>query len=112
VLNCSRGNSDQYRSRRQARVLSQGRAKRAEDLETTKKNVGKPVIEVGFIIFLFYSNPLIENLSAQVWGRKTGWLGRSQMFFTSAIFEIAAITALVSYVVFEFVRKRHASIRT
>jgi hypothetical protein len=35
-----------------------------------KKNIWRAVIEVSFIIFLFYSNPLTWNLNVQVWVKR------------------------------------------
>ena len=57
-----------------------------------KKNVWRAVIEVGFIIFLFYSNLLMGEFERSV--------------FTAGNFEIATIAAFVGYIVFEFLRKR------
>ena len=58
------------------------RASRLSSIEATKgmilamkKNIWRAAIEVGFIIFLFYSNLLMGDLSVQVWeggGRSVG----------------------------------------
>jgi hypothetical protein len=71
-----------------------------------KKNVGRAVIEVGFIIFLFYSNLLMGEFERSGLGQKKGLAWAIADVFTSANFEIAAVAALVGYVVFEFLRKR------
>jgi hypothetical protein len=71
-----------------------------------KKNVGRAVIEVGFIIFLFYSNLLMSEFERSGLGQKKGLAWAIADVFTAANFEIAAVAALVGYVVFEFLRKR------
>ena len=71
-----------------------------------KKNVGRAVIEVGFIIFLFYSNLLMGEFERSGLGQKKGLVWAIADVFTLANFEIAAAAGLVGYVVFEFLRKR------
>jgi len=71
-----------------------------------KKNARRALIEVGFIIFLFYSNLLMGEFERSGWGQKKGLIWAIADVFTAANFEIAAVAALVGYVVFEFLRKR------
>jgi hypothetical protein len=71
-----------------------------------KKNVWRAVIEVGFIIFLFYSNLLMGEFERSGMGHKRGLAWAIRDVFTAANFAIAAIAALTGYVVFEFLRKR------
>ena len=71
-----------------------------------KKNVWRAVIEVGFIIFLFYSNLLMGEFERSGLGAKRGLVWAIEDVFTIANFEIAAIAALIGYVLFEFLRKR------
>jgi hypothetical protein len=71
-----------------------------------KKNAWRAVIEVGFIIFLFYSNLLMGEFERSGLGRKKGLVWAFADVFTSANFAIAAVAALVGYVLFEFLRKR------
>ena len=71
-----------------------------------KKNVFRAVIEVGFIIFLFYSNLLMGEFERSGMGQKRGLEWAIRDVFTTANFEIAAIAALVGYVLFEVLRKR------
>jgi hypothetical protein len=71
-----------------------------------KKSVLRAVIEIGFIIFLFYSNLLMGEFERSGMGRKRGLAWALADVFTSANFEIAALAALVGYVLFEFLRKR------
>jgi hypothetical protein len=63
------------------------------------------VIEVAFIVFLFYSNLLMGEFT------DTNGLGKSLTFalhdiFTGTNFFIAIISALIGYVVFEYLRKK------
>jgi hypothetical protein len=70
------------------------------------KNVWRAVIEVGFIIFLFYSNLLMGEFERSGMGVKRGVLWAIEDVFTAANFEIAMIAALIGYLLFEFLRKR------
>jgi hypothetical protein len=71
-----------------------------------KKNAWRAVIEVGFIIFLFYSNLLMGEFERSGMGRKRGIAWAIADVFTAPNFEIAMIAALIGYVLFEFLRKR------
>lgn len=71
-----------------------------------KKSVWRAVIEVGFIVFLFYSNLLMGEFERSGLGQKNGLAWAIAYVFTSANFEIAAVAALVGYAVFEFLRRR------
>ncbi|HKN73151.1 MAG TPA: hypothetical protein VJX30_19115 [Terriglobales bacterium] len=71
-----------------------------------KKNIWRAGIEIGFIIFLFYSNLLMGEFERSGMGRKRGLAWAIADVFTSANFEIAALAALVGYIAFEFLRKR------
>jgi hypothetical protein len=71
-----------------------------------KKSVWRAVIEAGFIIFLFYSNLLMGEFERSGMGRTRGLAWAIRDIFTAANFEIAAIAALIGYVLFEFLRKR------
>lgn len=62
-------------------------------------------MEVGFIVFLFYSNLLMGEFT------RTNQPGKSLAFaiqdiFTTTNFVIAIISGLIGYVVVEFLRKR------
>jgi hypothetical protein len=68
--------------------------------------VWRAVIEMGFIIFLFYSNLLMGEFT-----RANSEQGKSLIFairdiVTATNFVIAAISALVGYIVFEYLRKK------
>ena len=73
---------------------------------TMKKNVWRAVIEVGFIIFLFYSNLLMGEFERSGMGQKRGIAWAIGDVFTAANFEIATIAALAGYILLEFLRKR------
>ena len=65
----------------------------------------RAVIEVAFIVFLFYSNLLMGEFTA------TNGPGKSLAFALNDIFSgmnflIAVISALIGYVVFEYLRKK------
>ena len=68
--------------------------------------VWRAVIEMGFIIFLFYSNLLMGEFT-----RANSEHGKSLIFaikdiFTITNFVIAVISALIGYLVFEYLRKK------
>ena len=71
-----------------------------------KKHFWRAVIEVAFIMFLFYSNLLMGEFERSGMGQKRGLLWAIGDVFTAANFEIAMIAGLIGYVLFEFLRKR------
>jgi len=71
-----------------------------------RKNLWRAVIEIAFIIFLFYSNLLMGKFERSGMGRKMGLAWAIGDVFTTANFEIAMIAALIGYILFEFLRKR------
>jgi hypothetical protein len=71
-----------------------------------RKGVWRAVIEVGFIIFLFYSNLLMGEFERSGMGQKRGVAWAIGDVLTAANFEIAMIAALIGYGLFEFLRKR------
>jgi hypothetical protein len=77
-----------------------------ESVFAMKKNVWRGVIEVAFIIFLFYSNLLMGEFERSGMGQKRGVAWAIGDVLTAANFEIATIAALTGYVVFEFLRKK------
>jgi hypothetical protein len=70
-----------------------------------KKNVWRAVIEIGFVIFLFYSNLLMGEFERSGMGQKRGLAWAINDIFTSANFAIAAVAAIIGYFFFEFLRK-------
>lgn len=71
-----------------------------------KKNIGRGLIEIGFIIFLFYSNLLMGEFERSGMGQRNGLLWALSDVFTNANFQIAAIAALIGYVLVEFLRAK------
>lgn len=71
-----------------------------------KKSVWRALIEVGFIIFLFYSNLLMGEFERSGSGRQRGIFWAVMDVFTTANFGIAVIAALVGYLIFEFLRNK------
>jgi hypothetical protein len=70
-----------------------------------KKNVRTAVIEVGFIVFLFYSNLLMAEFERSGAGMKRGLAWAIRDIFTPTNFGIAMIAAIISYILFGFLRK-------
>ncbi len=69
--------------------------------------VARAVIEVSFIIFLFYSNLLMGEFDrSSRHGKTLAYALRD--IFTRENFFIAVMAALIGYVVFEFLRARSA----
>ena len=72
----------------------------------TMKNVWRAVIEVSFIVFLFYSNLLMGEFERSGMGQRKGIAWAIRDVFTAANFEIAMIAGLIGYILFEFLRKK------
>jgi hypothetical protein len=64
------------------------------------------VIEVAFIVFLFYSNLLMGEFERSGMGQSKGLAWAIADVFTLANFGIAMVAALIGYVLFEFLRKK------
>jgi hypothetical protein len=67
--------------------------------------IWRAMVEVGFIVFLFYSNLLMGEFT------RTNQDGKTLVFaiqdiFTATNFTVAIISGLIGYVVFEFLRKQ------
>jgi len=71
-----------------------------------KKHLWRAVIEIGFIVFLFYSNLLMGEFERTGLGQKRGFSWAIEDVFTVANFEIAMIAALIGYVLVEFLRRK------
>ncbi len=71
-----------------------------------KKNIWRAVIEIAFIVFLFYSNLLMGEFERSGLGQTRGLTWAIGDVFTAVNFEIAMIAALIGYVLFEFLRKK------
>ena len=71
-----------------------------------KKNIWRAIIEVSFIVFLFYSNLLMGEFERSGMGEKRGLSWAMVDVFTVQNFGIALIAAVVGYILFEFLRKK------
>jgi hypothetical protein len=76
------------------------------NLLAMNKNIWRAVIETGFIIFLFYSNLLMGEFNHSGMGQNRGLAWALGDIFTTANFAIAAVAALIGYILFEFLRNR------
>jgi hypothetical protein len=65
----------------------------------------RAVIEITFIVFLFYSNLLMGEFNANSGRGKTMAVALHDIF-TVKDFAIAICSALIGYIVFEYLRKR------
>jgi len=72
-----------------------------------RKNVWRAAIEIGFIIFLFYSNLLMGEFERSGMGQKRGLTWALADIFTSINFSIASVAAVIGYLLFEFLRRRY-----
>ena len=92
--------------REERAAVPQPRGSVKEPIFIMKKNTWRAVIEVGFIVFLFYSNLLMGEFERSGMGQKRGVAWAVGDVFTAANFAIATIAALVGYSFLEFLRKR------
>lgn len=69
-----------------------------------KNHVWRAVVEVGFIIFLFYSNLLMGELERSAHGRNNGLLWDLHDIFTGENFTVAVVAGLIGYVLVERLR--------
>ncbi len=70
------------------------------------KNVWRAVIEIGFILFLFYANLLMGEFERSGGGERRGWIWAMRDVFTPANLLIGIVAALAGYSLFEFLRNR------
>ena len=71
-----------------------------------QKHIWRAVIEIAFILFLFYANLLMGEFERSGVGQKRGLAWAIRDVLTVANFEIAMIAALIGYVFFEFLRTK------
>ncbi len=67
--------------------------------------VARVLIETAFIVFLFYSNLLMGEFTASNSKGKTFAYALHDIF-TATNFTIALVSAIIGYVIFEFLRKK------
>jgi len=71
-----------------------------------KKSLVRAVIEIAFIVFLFYSNLLMGEFERSGMGRARGLMWALTDVLTFTNFMIAAVAALVGWFLFEFLRTK------
>lgn len=71
-----------------------------------KKDGRRAFIEIGFIIFLFYSNLLMGEFERSGMGAKRGLIWALSDVFTASNFGIAIVAATIGYLLLEFLRTR------
>jgi hypothetical protein len=71
-----------------------------------KNNIGRAVVEVGFIIFLFYSNLLMGEFERSGIGRTKGLAWAVKDVVTTENFAIAALAGVIGYALVELLRKK------
>jgi hypothetical protein len=69
------------------------------------KPLWRALIEIGFIIFLFYANLLMGEFTHSAPAGRTLWSAIHDVL-TVPNFIIANVAAFIGYVVFEFLRKK------
>ena len=69
-------------------------------------SIWRALIEVCFIIFLYYSNLLMGEYERSGQGPAKGLLWAMQDIVTRTNLTVAVLTALVGFLVFEFLRKK------
>jgi hypothetical protein len=70
-----------------------------------KKNIQRALIEMAFIIFLFYSNLLMgEYIRSRGYGKPL--IAALKDIFSVTNFIIAVMAAFIGYIAFEFLRKK------
>ncbi|MDE3104328.1 MAG: hypothetical protein KGK08_04050, partial [Acidobacteriota bacterium] len=62
-----------------------------------KKTIWRAVVEVWFIIFLFYSNLLMGEFDRTGLGQTHGWVWALRDVFTRSNFSIAVVAGLIGY---------------
>jgi hypothetical protein len=70
-----------------------------------KKRISRAIIEVGFVVFLFYANLLMGEYERSGMGQTRGLAWAVSDILTAPNLVIAIVAALIGYVVFEFLRK-------
>lgn len=69
------------------------------------RTVFRALVEIGFIVFLFYANLLMGEFNRSA-GRGKTLAFALRDIFTPADFAIAVIAALIGYLIFEFLRRK------
>jgi len=70
-----------------------------------QRAIWRAIIEIAFIVFLFYSNLLMGEFTVAN-GRNKSFAAAFGDMFTGTNFLIAVTSALIGYLTFEFLRKK------
>ena len=71
-----------------------------------KRNLWRGLVEIGFIVFLFYSNLLMGEFERSGMGQTKGLRWALSDVLTGSNFAIAAVAAVIGYGLVEFLRTR------
>ncbi len=71
-----------------------------------KRHGWRALIEIGFIVFLFYSNLLMGEFERSGMGRSRGLFWAISDIFTVSNFEIALVAAVIGFLLVEFLRTK------
>jgi len=71
-----------------------------------KRHGWRALIEIGFIVFLFYSNLLMGEFESSGMGRSRGLFWAISDIFTVSNFEIALVAAVIGFLLVEFLRTK------
>ncbi|MGD0527457.1 MAG: hypothetical protein ABSE49_20110 [Polyangiaceae bacterium] len=72
-----------------------------------RKRIVRAVVEVGFIVFLFYANLLMGEYERSGQAQSRGLLWALGDVFTAQSVTIALIAGVAGFVVVEYLRERH-----
>jgi len=70
------------------------------------KKIGRAIVEVGFIVFLFYSNLLMGEYEGSGLAKSRGLVWAIRDIITEDNLAVALSAALIGYVLVEFLRDR------
>lgn len=71
-----------------------------------RRHAARALIEVGFIVFLFYSNLLMGEFERSGMGQSNGLVWAIKDIFTVQNFAVAITAALIGYALVELLRSR------
>jgi hypothetical protein len=74
--------------------------------QSKKAAVWRALVEIGFIIFLFYSNLLMGEFARSRAGQGTTLISAIEDLMTVRIFEIGLCCALIGFLVVEYLRRK------
>ncbi|HUX85132.1 MAG TPA: hypothetical protein VMV20_07850 [Chitinophagaceae bacterium] len=72
-----------------------------------KKKPARVLVEMAFIIFLFYSNLLMGEFERSGMGNKRGFVWALGDILSFRNFLIAVISAFIGHMVFDFFRRKY-----